>query len=176
MKKCDFCQHVGSDIGTYLFWLGAGSVICWRDVKASHPSALPAVQKVGGYCVALGSTNPSPRLCICPWDSAKQPGAAGHWHPLLKPAGEKMLVRTGSPGAAGRSCRIAVRCGLCAVPLAVPICAPTRRPLLSRLRASVEMSLFFPVIEEAVMTVMLKDKPGPPTLPPTPLTAQKKPT
>lgn len=44
---------------------------------------------------------------------------------------------------------------------------PPRRRLLSRLRTSVEMSLIFPVIEEAVMTVMLEDKPGPPT-PPSP--------
>lgn len=61
-----------------------------------------------------------------------------------------------------------MRYGICPVPLALPICVPARRRLLSRLCASVEMSLFFPVIEEAVMTVMLKDKPGPPTPPPPP--------
>lgn len=58
---------------------------------------------------------------------------------------------------------MAVHYGVCPVPLALPICVPPRQRLLSRLCTSVETSLFFPVIKEAVMTVMLKDKPGPPT-------------
>lgn len=57
---------------------------------------------------------------------------------------------------------MAVRYGVCPVPLALPICVLAHRQLLS---TSVETSLFFPVIEEAVMTLMLKDEPGPPTPP-----------
>lgn len=59
---------------------------------------------------------------------------------------------------------LAARYSVCPVPRS-PTRALTRRRLLGRLHTPVETSLFFPVLEEAATTVMLKDKPGPPTPP-----------
>lgn len=88
------------------------------------------------------------------------------------------LILVASPG--GPSCcgdaslGHAVRKGLKSPALGIaltnrlvpPSPSPAACPrLLSRLRTSVEASLFFPLIEEAVLTAMLKDEPpAPPSL------------
>lgn len=87
MKKCNFCQHVGSDIGPYLFWLWMGSVI-WGGCGNITPFCSICTAR-GAYCIAPGNAKPSPKLFICPWDAAKQPDSAGDWHLLLNPPGEK---------------------------------------------------------------------------------------
>lgn len=103
MKKCDFCQHVGSDIGPYLFQLWTGSVI-WGDVETSHPSALSALQ--GGGCIALpwGAQTLPPGLASAPGMLQNSLTLLGTAIPCLNHPGKSALLRCrhASPGSAGR--------------------------------------------------------------------------
>ena len=129
------------------------------------------------YCIALGSTNPSLRLCICPWDAAKQPDSAGDWHPLPKPPREKraaamlphqLLQRREDWKSSGSRTELTNLPCITASVLSLSLSPSAYPPAGSYSAGSArrwKRACFFPVIEEAVMTVMLKDEPGPLTPP-----------